>query len=1048
MYAKVIRWFATNAVAANLLMVSILLIGVLAIKNSIPLEVFPAFKFDAVQVTTVFPGASPEDVEKGITIKIEEAIHDLEGIKEITSRSAEFMSSVSAKVASGYDKKKLLDEIKLRVDGLNSLPENAERPIIQESEFLLEVMNVVISGDMPRIQLLSTAEEIRNELIQLKGVSTVRFLDKPDLEISIEITPDTLKAYGLSMSQIAAIINDHLVEISAGNLKTRNGNILVRTNNRAYTRDDFAVVPIIRSNQSATVLLGQIATIKDGFEELDLVTLFNGQPSLSLSVYRSGKESAVTAAKLVRDYIEKKQLDLPSSIELSYWRDSSVIVKSRLKTLTNSAIQGGILVILLLSLFLRPAVAFWVCLGIPVSFMGAIAVMPLFSVSFNMISLFGFILVLGIVVDDAIVTGENIFKHLRRGEQPLTAAINGTEEVAIPVTFGVLTTVAAFTPLLLIEGASGELFSNIPLIAIPVLLFSLVESKLILPAHMQHIKIRSTIENSNALSRWQHGFSMGFEKAIITFYQPILAVCLRNKIITLLGSIVFSLIVFTAIATGWMKFVFFPDVDDEAVIATITMPATSGFAATNDQVEHLIATAKELQNDYRNPETGKSLIEYIVSFAGVTLQGQLQSNTGFVAFEIQDPETRDDVDISQLAQQWRKKIGNIAGAEKLSIQSKIADVGRPIAIQLRGNDEASLEQVASALEQHWQEYPSLFDIQNNQADGKEEMRVSLAEKAQSLGLSQSDLAVQLRSTIFGYDVQKFIRGRDEVTVKLRYPKEYRSTLDDLNNLPIQLNNRSTIQLSEVANIQTGVSPAAYRRFNRERIYNISADLDKQNSDIEAIKRETLAFLDQQLLNYPNVSYELEGEAKEQQEAFGSLLLGIFAVLIVIFALLAIPFRSYWQPLIVMSIIPLGFVGAVLGHVIMNTNLSLLSFMGMLALTGVVVNDSLVLVDYINRQRRQGMEIMAAVLNAGVARFRPVMLTSITTFAGLTPILAEKSTQAQFLKPMAISLAFGILFATLITLVIVPVNYVLFENAGKIIKRQLKKLFLKRVVNHH
>ena len=1043
MYGKIIRWFAHNAVAANLLMVGILIAGVLAIRTSIPLEIFPPIRFDAIQVTTFLPGATPEDVEKGVTVKIEEAIHDLEGIKELTSRSSESVSSVSAKVASGYDKKKLLENIKLRVDGLSTLPENAERPNIQEAEFLLEVMNVVVSGDLPREQLLTTTEIVRNEMLQLDGVSQVRFLDKPSLELSIEITPDVLQAYDLSMAEIAATINDHLVDISAGNLKTPSGNILVRTNGQGYTVDDFAAVPIIRSPQSSPILLGQIATIHDGFEELDLTTLFNGSPSMSLSVYRRGTESAVSSAKSVRDYIADKQNTLPIGINLNYWRDSSVIVESRLKTLTNSAIQGGLLVMILLSLFLRPAVAFWVCLGIPVSFMGAIALMPSLGVTFNMISLFGFILVLGIVVDDAIVTGENIFKHLRNGEDPLNAAINGTEEVAIPVTFGVLTTVVAFTPLLLVEGSAGELFKNIPLITIPVLLFSLVESKLILPSHMRHVKTRSRDAKKGIFSRWQQNFSLGFENAILKFYRPMLHLCLRNKLITLIGALGFSIIIFSALINGWIKFVFFPDVDDEAVIATITMPSTAGFFETNKQVEHLVTAAKELQEQYRNPETGESVIEYVVSFAGVTLEGQLKSNTGLVAFEVQAPEIRGDIPTSQLAEEWRAKIGVIPGAEKLSIQSKIADAGRPIAIQFRGDDPEQLSSIAEELKTYWQQFPGLFDIQDSLTDTKEEIRVVLKKQAHNLGLTERDVASQLRNNIFGLEVQKFIRGRDEVTVRLRYPQEYRSTPEDLQTLPIQLTNRSTIQLSEVAQLKTGLSPTAYNHFNRSRTFTVSADLDKKSVDIEAVKRDTISFLEDKLANYPTISYSLEGEAKQQEEAFGSLWVGILAVLLIIYALLAIPFRSYWQPLIVMSIIPLGFVGAILGHLFMGIGLSLLSFMGMLALTGVVVNDSLVLVDYVNRQRRKGADIMSAVLTAGAARFRPVILTSMTTFAGLTPILAEKSTQAQFLKPMAVSLAFGILFATLITLVIVPVNYILFNKAGELIKAGIKMVLFNR-----
>jgi len=1043
MYGKIIKWFAHNPVAANLLMVGILISGFLSIRTSIPLEVFPPFRFDAIQVSTYMPGATPEDVEKGVTSIIEDAIHDIEGIKELSSRSSQALSSITATLASGHDKQTLLENIKRRVDGINTLPENAEKPEIQAAEFLLEVMNVVISGNYSRKEMLPIVESIRDELLQLDGVSQVNFLDRPGVEISIEISPTTLEKYQLNMQAISSRINNHLVDINAGNLKTPSGNFLVRTKQQDYSIADFAAVPIITDPNGTLILLGDIANISEDFEEIELDTLFNGKPSMSLQVFRQGTESAVSSAKAVREFIANKQKDLPVGVELNYWRDSSVIVESRLSTLLNSAIQGGLLVMILLSLFLRPAVAFWVCLGIPVCFMGAIASMPMMGVTFNMISLFGFILVLGIVVDDAIVTGENIFRHLRQGKTSLDAAIQGTEEVAVPVTFGVLTTVVAFTPLLMIEGSTGDIFKNIPLITIPVLLFSLVESKLILPAHMRHVKTRKISENTSRFNRWQQGFSLGFEKAILTVYQPLLRICLRNKLITLFSALVFSAAVFTALQTGWLKFIFFPDVDDEAVIATITMPSTAGFYETNRQVEHLVNTAKELQEEYRNPETGESVIEYIISFAGVTLEGQLKSNSGLVAFEVQAPEIRGDIPTSSLADEWREKIGIIPGAEQLSIQSKIADPGRPIAFQLRGDNNQDMDIIASRLKDFWQKFPSLFDIQDSQSDVKEEVKIVMNKDALALGLTESSVASQLRNNIFGLDVQKFVRGRNEITVKLRYPAKHRASIDDLQSLPIQLPNKTSVPLQQVASIETIASPTAINHYNRLRTMTVSADLDKKTADIEAIKNESIDFLDAQMSQFPGISYSLEGEAKQQQEAFGSLSLGIAAVLLAIYALLAIPFKSYWQPLIVMSVIPLGFVGAILGHIIMGTSLSLLSFMGMLALTGVVVNDSLVLVDYINQQRKRGAELFQAVLTAGTARFRPVMLTSLTTFAGLTPILAEKSTQAQFLKPMAISLAFGILFATLITLIIVPLNYILFHKTGDLIKRSSRLIFLQK-----
>ena len=1039
-----IRWFALNPVAANLLMMALLIMGALAIKEHIALEVFPPIKIDSVNITTVQLGTTPSDIEQGITLRIEDAIADLEGIKEINSRSSESVSSVTAQVSKGYDIRTLLEDIKIRVDSLNTLPESAERPIIQQTEFLLEVMNVVISGDVPRIEVLPHAERIRDDILQLKSVSDVRFLDKPDLEISIEIEPDTLEQYGISLQQVGERIAANTVEISAGNLKTENGQILIRTNGRAYTADEFRDLPIITDNNGSVVYLRDIASIHDDFEPLDIDTRFNGEPSLSLSVFRSGTESAVRAARVVREYIESQQDKMPEGINLNYWRDSSVIVESRLKTLTNSAIQGGLLVLLLLTLFLRPAVAFWVCLGIPVCFLAAISLMPVMGVSFNMISLFGFILVLGIVVDDAIVTGESIFKHLRRGKDSTSAAIDGTHEVAVPVTFGILTTVVAFVPLLLVGGSAGDIFKNIPLIAIPVLLFSLVESKLILPAHMRHVKQRSESTTLNPLSRWQQNFSLGFERSILRFYQPALRACLNNKILTIVCMALITALIMTVVSTGRMKFVFFPEVDDEAVIATLTMPSNAGFIATNKQIQHMVDAAKSLQNDYRDAQTGESVIEYIVSFAGVTITGGLASNTGLVAFEVQAPEIRGDISIADLADQWREKIGVIPGAEKLTIQSKIADAGRPVQVDLRGGSIDELKEITAKTRAHLQGYTDVFDIQDNLSDAKEEFQIRLKNEAHTLGLSQQDIALQMRHAVFGFEAQQFQRNRDEVSVYVRYPESHRSSVADLQVLPIQLNSfdgSRTVELQAVADIEPSVTPVALHRIDQQRTTSISTDVDKQTADIEAIKRGLTDFLDGVLASNPNITYELAGEAKEQREALQSLIVGGFLVLIAIYALLAIPFKSYWQPFIVMSVIPLGFVGAALGHMIMGANLSLLSFMGLLALTGVVVNDSLVLVDYINKQRKAGHELMEAVLNAGAARFRPVMLTSLTTFAGLTPILLEKSTQAQFLQPMAISLGFGILFATIITLVIVPINYIVFHEIGKGIKRLLEILFL-------
>jgi len=660
-----------------------------------------------------------------------------------------------------------------------------------------------------------------------------------------------------------------------------------------------------------------------------------------------------------------------------------------------------------------------------------------------MVSLFGFILVLGIVVDDAIVTGESIFKQLRQGKDSLNAAIDGTHEVAIPVTFGILTTVVAFTPLLMVGGSSGDIFRNIPLIAIPVLLFSLVESKLVLPAHMRHVSPDDDKQQLNFLSRWQRNFSLGFERAVVKVYQPILRACLNNKLIAVVTTVCITLLIATYAETGRIRFVFFPEVDDEAVIAQLTMPAKAGFTVTNKEIQYLVDSAKTLQDKYRDPISGDSVIEYIVSFAGVSLTGNIASNQGLVAFEVKAPEDRGNIKISTLADEWRDLIGEIPGAQKLSIQSTIANVGRPLSIDLKGGNLDDLSDINTKIREKLRNYDGIFDIRDTISSGKDEVRSNLKPSALALGLTEAGVALQTRHAIYGYEAQKLQRDREEVSVLLRYPDEFRSSIEDLKQLPIQLPNGNTVNLQAVTNLLSSSSPSDLYRNDRQRVSTLSSDADKDVVDLSAIKREVGEYLDELLISYPDISYEFSGEAKEQDDALNSLIFGGFFVLIAIYALLAIPFKSYWQPFVVMSVIPLGFVGAAIGHIIMGANLSLLSFMGLLALTGVVVNDSLVLVDYINKQRNKGYDLIEAVINAGAARFRPVMLTSLTTFAGLTPILLEQSTQAQFLQPMAISLGFGILFATLVTLVIVPLNYVIFEEIGFMIRKYFPRLFLKR-----
>ena len=1021
-----IEWFARNPVAANLLMVTIVVVGLFSASRSIPLEVFPSFEIEAVSVSTALRGATPKSVEEGITNRIEEAIYEVEGIQEISSRSSEGYSVVQAEVAEGYDKREILNDIKLRVDALNSLPGEAEKSVVSLSTFNPGVIQLAVLGNVDQNTLRAEADRARQDLLSMSAITLVDLVAVANYEISVEISPETLDNFNLSLAMVADAIRRGSVDVSAGNVKTRDGDILVRTDGQAYSESDFARIPIITKLGADPVLLGDIAKITDGFEEQPLVTRFDDRPAIILDIKRTGEQSSIEISNLVKEYVTEQNPKSTNGVAFAYWDDDAKILRGRLATLIKSGVQGGILVLLILSIFLRPAIAFWVFLGVPVSFMGAFIFMPFIGGTFNIISLFAFITVLGIVVDDAIVTGENIYRKMRDGLEPIEASIVGTKEIAIPVTFGILTTIVAFYPMSdLGSNRIGFLAAQIPMVVIPVLIFSLIESKLVLPSHLSHIKPRDEETSQNTLSRIQIKVSRGFEEAIIRWYKPFLKKCLGNKAIVIATLIAICGVILTAAFTGHMKFTLFPRVEGEEIRFSLAMPDTTGFETTQKHIQTITGHIQGLQNKYRDPETGESVIRHIYSNIGSDGQRNKPS-LGIVRAELQGPEERNlDVTATSLAREVRELIGEIPGAEKLSVVTEIANGGSPIQIELTGANSRVMREVGVQLRENLRQYPDVFDIQDNFSGGKEELNIALKPQAHALGLSLADVASQVRGSVFGLEAQRLQRGREEVRVMVRLPSEHRSSVDDLMKLPIRLGPQNTpVPLSDLATITPAKSPTTLYRLNRTPIISITADVDKDKADVPAIMRDLRAFLTDQSEQNPGLNFAFKGEAEEQAENNAGLKSGVVLVLIAIYTLLAIPFKSYAQPLIVMSIIPFSLVGAILGHFITGYDLSMLSIVGMLALLGVVVNDSLVLVDYINKQRQKGAEVFEAVLNSGTARFRPVILTSITTFAGLTPLLLDNSTQTQFLVQMAISLGFGIIFATAITLIIVPVNYLL------------------------
>ena len=1020
-----IAWFTKNHVAANLLMLFLLVLGLGSLSTRIPLEVFPTVESEMVSVGISLRGATPEDVEKGVTIRVEEAVQDLEGIKKITSNSSESSSQVFIEVESGYDPREMLADIKSRVDAINSFPVDAEKPVVALAQRKREVIAVTVTGKYSEKETRQFAEVVRDELLRLDGVTQLDLSGVRNYEVSLDLSQNKLRQYNLTLAEISRAINASSTDISAGNLKTQGGDILLRSKGQAYYKDEFANIAIKTAADGTIIRLGDIANVVDGFEESPVRTRFNGQQAAFIDVYRIGQQSAIDVADKVKNYIDSRQATLPEGYGLSYWDDDSEIVKNRIATLTSSALQGGLLVLLLLTLFLRPSIAFWVFIGIPVSFMGAFIFMPFFGVSLNVISLFGFILVLGIVVDDAIVTGENIYSHLRTAENGEQAAILGTQEVAAPVTFGILTTVTAFLPMLFIEGTRGAIFGQIAIVVIPVLLFSLIESKFVLPAHLKNIKLRHEKDNYNKLEQLQQKFADGFERAIIQFYQPILRIALKHKTATLSLFLSVLFVIAALLATGWTKFTFFPRIPSETVRLDLTMPAGTSFDVTNAHIISIAAKAEALQEKYTDKDTGESVIINILATTGG--RGGT-SSSGEVRFEITPAEKRKSAITSrQLLSEWRRSVGEIPGAESVTYRAEIGRSSDPIDIQLNANSLETLSEVANKVKEHLKTYPTVFDISDSLSNGKEELLIELTAQGKALGLTRQEVSSQVRSFYFGAEVQRVQRGRDDVRVMVRLPLNERQSMDDLKKVLITTSQGAQVPLSHVAKMTSGKSPSSIRRIDRYRVLNVTADVDKDNTNMTVLQADLKDYLDSLMMQYPGVRHSLEGEAREQSDSFGSLQWGLVFVLFMIYSLLAIPFKSYIQPLIVMSVIPFGLIGAVIGHWLMGSPLTIFSILGMLALVGVVVNDSLVLVDFINKKRAEGMDLVEAVLTAGAKRFRPVMLTSLTTFIGLMPLLLEQSTQAQFLIPMAISLGFGIIFATFITLILVPVNYLVVER---------------------
>jgi len=996
----------------------------------------PDFELNWIQIQVPYLGAAPQEVEEGVVIKIEEAIQDIQGIVEINSRANEGSGRVTIEVSRDVDINEVLTEVKTRVDAISTFPGLTEKPVIYKVEPDTPVIFVAIHGTIDDFSRKLLAQEIRNDLLTMPEISKVDFYGDRAFEISIEVSEHVLRQYGLTMSEVSEAIRASSVDLPGGTIKTEGGDILLRTEGQVYTGLEYADLVLRTFPDGTRLTLGDIANINDGFVESEGFGRFDGQPTATLNVLASGQQNELKTAAAVKAFVEERRASLPAGVEMDLWVDRSHYLSGRLMMMMENMWQGALLVFLILSLFLRMKVAGWVIVGIPITFLGAFFLMPFgpWPVTINMISLFGFIVVLGIVVDDAIIIGESAYTKIRADGHTIDNVVKGAKRVAIPATFGVLTTIAAFAPLLFVGGIVGPFFEAMSMVVVLCLLFSLVESKLILPAHLVHAKIKPVDEEDlfnpqryipllqripRFFQKIQRRVQHGLHRLIHNRYRPALEKVLDNRGMTVAMFGAFLIVTIGLMNSSLVRVVLFPESPGDFIQMQLEMESGTAPATRNTALDKIEQAILDLNDEYiaENPDLDP-MIAHIGSFT--------TSDTGAVAWtELPMVDDR-PIEVSEVTNLWRERVGEIPGVKKLTFtDGNHFGGGPPLSFRLSGGNLEVLENAAGELETKLAGYEGVFDIENSFDTGGQEIKLAIKPEAEALGLTITSLGRQVRQAFYGEEAQRIQRGKDELKVMVRYPLEDRRSVADLENMRIRTPSGDEVPFGSVADVTFGNSYTRISRLNRERTITVSADIDPLIVEPgKLVKEISEDYIPGLLSRFPGVVYGLEGASKEEQDFIANLTVASIAALFLIYALIAIPLHSYSQPLVIMSVIPFGLIGAVIGHIIMGKAISMFSLFGLVALSGVVVNDSLIMVDFINKAREEGVPLRQAVIDSGTQRFRAIILTSFTTAAGLLPIMFETSVQASSVIPMAISLSYGILFATAITLFLVPSLYML------------------------
>jgi multidrug efflux pump subunit AcrB len=1024
-----IEWWARNTVAANLLMLGIFAAGIFGF-NSMERELDPQVQFPGLQIEVEWPGASPQEVEEQIVARIEESVRDLDGIEWVRSSSGESSGEVYILAEQQIDFAQFMNDVKIRVDSISSFPQDIEQPRVQQWVNRNEFMRVAVHGDIGERELKRLAEQLRREAAVLPAITVVQLFGVRREEVTIEVSEEALHRYNMSFSELADAIRGNSINQSSGAVRTEVGTYQIKVRNQADTEADFANIIVRQTPDGGTIRVGDVASIRDGFEDDPILATLNGEPAVLLQIMTTDLMDIVTASDSVRKWIDERQASLPTGAKLTLWTDNAVDFKGRMTTIGSSAFLGLILVMVVLLLTLRPKVAWWVAVGIATAYAGAFVFLPSVGVSLNMLSTFAFLLVLGIVVDDAIVVGEGIHGKAEETNGGVEAAIHGAQLVSKPVIFGVLTTIIAFLPWIFLDGSTSEFTRHITWVVILALVFSLIESLLILPAHLSSMKPRN-MDKTGKFGHFQKAIANSITSFAVNHYRRIGRWTTTHHYLTTSVFIALLVIGFGLFGSGWVKKSFMPDIESDEIIVDVTMPEGAPYSRALEILAQLQKAELALEEEV-NQRTGGE---------GVLIENwytRSRRDSVLAIVKLAPPEVR-DMTAKEASIRLRELMGDVPDAKQVSVQYTQDNNGPGFELSIRHPDLDVLRVATADLEAQLRTYEDLYDIRNNLEGASEEIRLTLKPGTTKLGLTLAEVNRQVRQAYFGEEVQRLPRDGQDVKVKVRYPTESRRSIESLKNFRVRTADGREVPLLSVADLEYAPGIKRIQRWNGNRAARVSADLKNEVRD-DIMKDLDENFFPQWEQRYPGVIRGAVGQAEGEQrfikDVMGKYMIALFAM----YAMLAVAFRSYSQPILILVAMPFAFLGAIFGHLIMGETMAIFSYFGVAAAAGVVVNDNLVLMDYSNRLRDGGLKPLDAVVEAGVARFRPILLTSVTTIVGLTPMMLERSIQAAFLKPIVIALAFGVFMAFFVTLLLVPSLYAIgidIDNLNKRVKIWIK-----------